>query len=711
MPTLTTLDAEHGYIAGANSIDTSGYVAVIPAFQKVYFADGRNYDDKGYWKLDFVNTKIVGVATTGILDYGEPVLQDSSGATGNYMGCEDVKLTGTLGDADVPFQLGEKVTQAASLAIGYVVYVGSGFINVCPVSRNGSTGALVNFSAATDTVTGATSAATIATVSAVSTIGYGKFHFIYRTSTTEFDQNNDIDGLNNPTYKIVPTTAADGTPDEGAAIQHIYTDGTASAGTFTITYDGQTTAAIAYNASWATIKTALETLSTVAADDIVVTGESGTDFTDVSATDAMIFTFKSTLGSVNAVSVTESLTGVTAVTVKPMVTGFTTITAPPHWLTWKPVATYSATTNPGIMPDGGSNIGCLCFGRGFLNSMKNPHQWFCTRSFDLLDLDSSQTDVGAATYGQTSKKAGVVADPIIAMIPYKDRYLIFGCANEMHLLTGDPLMGGTQRCLSKTTGIFSPTSYCWDDKNNFYWLGIDGIYKLTTDALLSGASPENITKQHIPKLISALGLNRRTDRVAMAYDKQRYGIEVSVTQQDGAWAVCFWIDLRTGGLFPDVFPTDQSPASMYYFDAYKSSERKLLKGDYDGYIGCFDESEKSDRGSNAIEAHVCVGPFVADGEPRNTVDISEISLTTGEETDGVTVDVHRAKSADEVVANVLDAETPTVTKTLTGDGLQDSIVDKVSGRAVVIKVENTTADESFSMEEINLAMKVAGREK
>ncbi len=46
-------------------------------------------------------------------------------------------------------------------------------------------------------------------------------------------------------------------------------------------------------------------------------------------------------------------------------------------------------------------------------------------------------------------------------------------------------------------------------------------------------APENITKQRIPKLISSIGLNRRTDRVAMAYDKQSDGMMVSVTQKDG----------------------------------------------------------------------------------------------------------------------------------------------------------------------------------
>lgn len=707
MATLTALDAEHGYIAGLNSIDTSGYVAVIPGFQKVYFADGRNYDNHGYHKLDFINTKIVASSVTdGALTHGEPVTQTGSGATGFYDECTDVKLTGTLGNANVPFKVGEKVTQAASLAIGCVVYVGTGFINVCPISRNASTGALINFSAATDTVTGATSGATIPIVSAVSTIGMGKFHFIYRTSTTEFDQDNNITGAISGHY-ITPNTAADNTPDDGSCIQNLYPNVSATSGTFTVTYDGQTTSAIDYDETTANIKLALEALSNVEVDDIAV---SGTTFNSGNSTTPLILTFISTLGSINAVSVTESMGTTASVTTKVMVTGFTTITAPPHWLTWKPVAQYSGVTNPGIMPDGGSNIGCLCFGRIFLNSMLNPHQWYCTRVFFPLDLDNSQTDVAASTYSQ-SAKAGEVGDVIVAMISYKDHYLIWGCANEIWLLQSDPLMGGVNRCISKATGIFSPTSYCWDDKNNLYFLGTDGIYRLSSEAIINASPPENITKQHIPKLVTSLGLNRRTDRVAMGYDKQRYGIKVSVTQQDGEWAVAFWFDLRTGGIFPDEYASGQEAASLYYYDSYKSSERALLIGSYGGYIYKEDETEKSDDGSNAIQAHFAIGPLVADGEPREQVGINETSLVLGEESDGVTVDFYRGASADEVVANVLNEETPLITKTLTGDSLKNSIIDRVSGRAVVVKIKNETADETFSIESVNLPLQSEGRKK
>lgn len=59
----------------------------------------------------------------------------------------------------------------------------------------------------------------------------------------------------------------------GTAEQTTLTEGTAiTAGTFTITYDAQTTAAIPYNATAAEVQAALEALSNVAPGDVYVTG-------------------------------------------------------------------------------------------------------------------------------------------------------------------------------------------------------------------------------------------------------------------------------------------------------------------------------------------------------------------------------------------------------------------------------------------------------
>lgn len=90
--------------------------------------------------------------------------------------------------------------------------------------------------------------------------------------------------------------------------------GTPDGGTFTLTYSGQTTAAIAYNATAAAVQDALEALSNIAVGDVFVTGNAGGPYT---------IKFRAGLGNVAAITASGAgLTGGTS----PGVTMATTTT-------------------------------------------------------------------------------------------------------------------------------------------------------------------------------------------------------------------------------------------------------------------------------------------------------------------------------------------------------------------------------------------------
>ncbi len=76
-------------------------------------------------------------------------------------------------------------------------------------------------------------------------------------------------------------------------------DNVPDGGTFTLTYGGETTEPIAWDATANDIKTALEALSTVNTDDITVSG---------SISDGVTFTFADTLGDVGLITINSSLT-------------------------------------------------------------------------------------------------------------------------------------------------------------------------------------------------------------------------------------------------------------------------------------------------------------------------------------------------------------------------------------------------------------------
>jgi len=377
------------------------------------------------------------------------------------------------------------------------------------------------------------------------------------------------------------------------------------------------------------------------------------------------------------------------------------VAVPPHWLNWVPT--------DGVFPDGGSNIMSLCWGRIFLNSIAHPHQWFASRVNDPLDHLLVVDDVAAPQNSQTATKAGLVGDQLVAMIPYKGNMQVFGCLSHMFVMRADPARAGMFTTLSDSTGIFSPTSFCWDDKNNLFFIGNDGVYVLSADDIINARAPANVTKEQVPKLLTDMGLNRRTDRLSMAYDKNKYGIQVSAAMMDGAWKSIFWLDLRTGGIFPDNYAASHIQTSLYFHDARVKTDRKLYAGCQDGYIRSWADDVKDDDGV-AIESNVLIGPIVSDGI-RTKVNIKELSVQTGDDTDSVTVSVITGKTAEEVITSDTEGDTPKTVKTSTVAGRLPSMRNVANAGAVGIKVSNTTAASSWSLEEINADVSESGRIK
>lgn len=96
-------------------------------------------------------------------------------------------------------------------------------------------------------------------------------------------------------------------------VQLLTISGAPTGGTFTLTYSGQTTSAIPYNASASTVETALEALSNIAPGDVTVTGSAGGPYT---------ITFDGALGgsNVDQITATGSFTGGTSPAITPTTT-------------------------------------------------------------------------------------------------------------------------------------------------------------------------------------------------------------------------------------------------------------------------------------------------------------------------------------------------------------------------------------------------------
>ncbi len=123
-------------------------------------------------------------------------------------------------------------------------------------------------------------------------------------------------GSDDTEYTVTSRTLGSGTDE----VQEIEIDANVSSGTFTLTYEAQTTGNLAYNASIAVVEAALEALSTIGLGNVTVTGATPVwtvTFTgSLASTDASALSGDGALltgGAPTTVNVTETVSGVTAV--------------------------------------------------------------------------------------------------------------------------------------------------------------------------------------------------------------------------------------------------------------------------------------------------------------------------------------------------------------------------------------------------------------
>lgn len=119
---------------------------------------------------------------------------------------------------------------------------------------------------------------------------------------------NNANG-SNPTYYLRLQHQGAVMPNEN--IQVCTISGSPTGGTFTLTYKGQTTAGIAYNALASAVQTALQGLSTVGASNMTVAGSAGGPYT---ITSAAALAFDPTLLTTNGAALTGGSSPTSAIT-------------------------------------------------------------------------------------------------------------------------------------------------------------------------------------------------------------------------------------------------------------------------------------------------------------------------------------------------------------------------------------------------------------
>jgi len=377
----------------------------------------------------------------------------------------------------------------------------------------------------------------------------------------------------------------------------------------------------------------------------------------------------------------------------------------PHWYSWDVFG--SDATLFGSLPEK-AYLGCLYRGRCVLSGNPNyPYQWYMSRQANPWDWVYTANDAQTPIAGGNSD-AGEIGDIIRALIPYRDEYLVFGCANSLWVLKGDPAEGGTIQEVDLTKGVFGSYSWCFDGDGNLYFASLNGIHRLP-----AGFGPvENLSEFVLPKMFSDFSAQPNTHRICMGYDKQRGGILVTITRISDGDNIAYYYDLKTQGWFPEDYPDSCGVYSMFSYDSQESEYSGLLLGSTDGYIRVHDDATKNDADTSsttAIAADVTLPVLMSeDGNNKLKLISESVTLAGGasggefEDSNGVTMEIYSAEDAETLVEDIMDGATPLHTTTITGGGKAERIRNRTSGNAIAIRFKNISASESFGIERVSV---------
>lgn len=378
--------------------------------------------------------------------------------------------------------------------------------------------------------------------------------------------------------------------------------------------------------------------------------------------------------------------------------------SPPQWYDW---TVYGGSATYGAMPTK-ANLAALYRGRLVLSGHSNyPHQWYMSRVSNPWDWVYGTNDPLTAVAGNNTD-AGEVGDIVTALIPFRDDYLIFGCATSIWLLRGDPACGGSLDSISSVTGIFGAQSWCWGPNNILYFIGSNGLYRALPPTF---ETIEPVSVATMPNLISDWELDSSLHRVTMQYDHRRNGIVICRTMLVDGSSNSFWYDIRSDGFFPESYPDVCGPFSMFFYEAEDDDYRRLLLGSNDGYIRYFDDDKKDDSGSTttdtAISSHVTL-PIQELGAENKEGKITSLTFTLAggaaggsfSDTDGLTYEIYTGDDPETVLEDIKDGATARESGTLSGTGRKNRIRKRVRGHAIGIRLSNTTAGETWAVERI-----------
>jgi hypothetical protein len=324
-----------------------------------------------------------------------------------------------------------------------------------------------------------------------------------------------------------------------------------------------------------------------------------------------------------------------------------------------------------------------------------PNVWFMPRQGNPKDFDYSQEDAGAAISGQ-SAQAGIISEPLKAIAPWKDDFLIQGTTSTLWLFRGDPGFGGSINNLSMKVGIVGQKAWCYLPDGSLLFFSWDGIYMLPPGG--GETSLKNVSVGKVSELLSISDDFRDEYEVFMEYDVADGGVHIFIVDtksEDPREGSHLWWDLATDSFWRVVVPQDMEPTSLHAVDARWRSDSAVLIGGRDGFVRCYRDAFQDDDGQD-VEAHVTLGPYWLEQYQQEVI-VNELTATMARDSKGVRWELWGGDSPEEAYHAL-----PVFADGLWVAGTNYTERPRMRARAFFLKLSSSSSGLPWAMEQVQV---------
>ena len=230
------------------------------------------------------------------------------------------------------------------------------------------------------------------------------------------------------------------------------------------------------------------------------------------------------------------------------------------------------------------------------------HVWYMSRVADPLDFDYAQEDSQRAVAGIASD-AGVPGDPLTALVPHSDDYLILACRNSLWRMRGDPAFGSALSSLSRTVGIIGSRAWCLGPEGELIFLSLDGVYILAPGG---DSDPKQLSRETLP--MEFMNINPDIMEVLLEYDVHSSGVHIYLTSDSTNSRKHWWMDWRRKTFWPMTLPTTMEPTATCRLQGAAIEDDGVILGGRDGVLRKMTELSETDSGTS-FSSWVMIGPM------------------------------------------------------------------------------------------------------